>query len=73
MLEFLQKGECSEFYSTYNFAGRRTFGLDAKAIPATVSACILLTVGTDTVGSLDDVQYLRNCRHGSELASQASG
>ena len=73
MLEFLQKGECSEFYTTYHFAGRRTLGFDAKAIQVAVSACILLAVGADTVGSLDDVQYLRNCRCGPELASQASG
>ena len=72
MLEFLQKGECSEFYSNYHFASRTTFGFDAKTIQAAVSACILLTIGAYTVGSLDDVQYLRNCRCGPELASQAS-
>ena len=73
MLEFLQKGQCSKLYSTYHFAGRRTFVFNAKAVPATVGACILLTVGADTVGSLDDVQHLRNCRRGSELANQESG
>ena len=68
MLEFLEKSEFSELYSTCHFVGRRTLGFDAKTVPAAVSSCKLLSVGADTVGCLVDVQHLCKCRYGSESA-----
>lgn len=55
MLEFLEKSEFSEFYSTGHFVGRRTSGFDTKTVPAAVGACKLLSVRADAVGCLDDV------------------